>query len=328
MDLTVVIPTRNPRAVLTEALARLERQTGGVRFDVLIVDDGSDDGARDTLRSLVAETSLDATLLEQGPLGPAAARNRAIAATSSPVCLFMDDDSWARPDLLARHRDFHVRNPDDASALLGGLVVPASPPPTPFMRWLGDALFDYASIDDPHDVGGARFYASNVSAKTALLRRTGGFDEDFPSAAYEDLDLGLRLDRHGLRLAYDAAAVAEHGHPIDLTGAIARLMVRGRAMAPFVERHPEWPVPRPPALRHRVKAATLTGLAAMRVRTPRLQNETWRFLCHEASREGYWAAVERREPLGRAPGELRIGGRLARLASRDADARMPAGHEA
>jgi hypothetical protein len=59
----------------------------------------------------------------------------------------------------------------------------------------------------------------------------------------------------------------------------------------------------------------------VRVRSPRLQREVWRFLCHEAGREGYWDALAGRDAHGRR--QLRIGGRLARLASRDPDAQMP-----
>jgi hypothetical protein len=96
-------------------------------------------------------------------------------------------------------------------------------------------------------------------------------------------------------------------------------------MAPFVERHPEWPVTRRPGPRHRVKAAALTGIAAIGIRTPRLQREVWRFLCNEASREGYWDTVEPRGRFSNPPADgLRIGSRLAQLAIRDEDARLPA----
>jgi GT2 family glycosyltransferase len=318
MDVTVVIPTRDRLAVLRETLARLERQSEDVAFEVVVVDDGSDEDVRKSVRDLARTASLDVTLIEQPPQGPAAARNRGIAAARAPVCLFMNDDSWADAALLTRHRDFHARNPDERAAMLGRLTLPSDPPPSPFMRWLAGVLFDYGSIDDPRDVGGGRFFTANVSAKVDLVRRCGGFDESFPLAAYEDLDLGLRLQQHGMRLAYDAHAVAAHAHPMDLAGAIVRLRRHGHAMAPFVERHPEWPVPRRPGLRHRVKAGVLTGVAAIGIKAPHVQREIWRFLCHEAAREGYWSAVEQPGPARRSPEDrLRIGSRLAQLAIRN-----------
>lgn len=327
MDLTVIIPTRDRPAVLRESVTRLEHQSDAVAVEVIIVDDGSGDECREAMKALVAGSRLDIALMEQAPSGPAAARNRAIATARAKVCLFLNDDSLARPGLLLRHRDFHLRNPDQTAALLGSLVLPPDPPPTAFMEWFGDALFDYASIDDPTDAGGQRFFTANVSAKTELLRTSEGFDESYPSAAFEDLDLGLRLEQQGMRLAYDPLAAVDHAHPIDLAGAISRLTRQGVAMAPFAEHHPEWPVPRRPGLRHRVKAGALTGLAATGLRSGGIQREIWRFLCHEATREGYWSEVEHgRFGNGRPLDGLQIGARLARLATRDVEAQIPAAY--
>jgi glycosyltransferase involved in cell wall biosynthesis len=319
MEISVVIPTRNRLAILRQTLTRLGRQSGHVQFEVLVVDDGSDDGTPEAVRELAAEASREIKLIEQPGVGPAAARNRALAVARAPVCLFLNDDSWPRGDLLERHRDFHARTPECEAALLGRIVPASDPEPTPFIRWLADLQFDYTGIDDAEQVRGARFFTANVSAKTEFLRAAGGFDERFASAAYEDIDLGLRLEKRGLRLAFDAGAVVEHCHPLDLEMALDRLRGVGRALAPFAERHPDWAVPRPPGARHRVKAAALTGLLFLRMRSPGLQHETWRFLCHEAAREGYWSAVRGQS----CPTRLRIGERLARRAALDEDVRLP-----
>ena len=323
MDLTVVIPTRDRRAVLLEALRRLAGQHGDAAFEVVVVDDGSTDGTPDELERRAADWPFELRVIRRPGGGPATARNRAMEVARAPVCLFMNDDSWARPDLIERHRAFHAAQPAPEDALLGHMTLPADPPPTPFMRWLATALFDYEGIADPRDAGGARFFTANVSAKAELLARAGGFDEGFSTAAHEDIDLGLRLDSLGMRLAYDPQAVVEHSHPMDLAGAIRRLRRVGTALAEFTERHPDWPVPRRPGLRHRAKASALTGLAAVGASTPGLKRETWRFLCHEAEREGYWDAVDGRPPAAEPP--LRIGSALAGLASRDPDANVPAG---
>jgi GT2 family glycosyltransferase len=324
MDLTVVIPTRNRRALVCETLRRLARSAGDVQLDVIVIDDGSSDGTPDAIRELIESESLDIRLLEQPALGPAAARNRALEAARAPVCLFLNDDTRPRGDLVQRHARFHRDRPEPEAALLGSIVVPADPPPTPFMDWLGEVHFDYAGIVDADDAGGCRFFTANVSAKTALLREAGGFEETFPVAAHEDVELGLRLEKRGMRLSYDADAVVEHYHPVDLTKAIERQYGIGQSLARLVERHPEWPAPRRPGTRHRLKAYALTALTAVGARTPRFKREVWRFLCHEAAREGYWSAVSG-GGNGAVDRQLRIGRRLSRWAARDEDTRLPTG---
>jgi glycosyltransferase involved in cell wall biosynthesis len=326
MELTVIIPSRDRKEVLLETLAGLEDQALDGRFEVVVVDDGSSDGTVEAVRSRVAGSSLEIQLVEQAALGPAAARNRALEVARAPVCLFLNDDSRPRPGLLARHRDFHARSPAAEAALLGSIALPPHPAPTPFMRFLAEVQFDYAAIADPADVGGRRFYTANVSAKTEFVRASGGFDERYRSAAHEDIDLGLRLEQRGMRLAYDRDAVIEHLHPMDLRSALDRLWRVGQALAAFAEQHPEWEVASRPGVRHRVKAAALTALATLGFRAPRLQREIWRFLCHEAAREGYWSALDGRQTHRRRPdGVPRIGRRLADLASSDQDAQAPRG---
>jgi glycosyltransferase involved in cell wall biosynthesis len=322
MDLTVVIPTRDRVTALRENLARLEAQSREAAFEVVVVDDGSSDGTAAAVRQAAATSDVPIALLEQAGLGAAAARNRALATARAPVCLFINDDTLPRPELVRRHARFHADNPDPEDALLGRIELATDPRPTPFMRWLATVHFGQ-DVEDPHDAGGRRFFTSNVSVKAELVRRAGGFDEAFPAAGHEDIDLGLRLEREGLRLAHDPEAVVEHRHPLDLPGAIERFRGTAASLVLFTERHPDWPPPTRPGARHRAKAGALTALTALGLGRGPLRRETWRFLCDEATREGYWDAIARagHDPPARG---VRIGATLARLASRDRDTRLPA----
>jgi glycosyltransferase involved in cell wall biosynthesis len=324
MELTVIIPTRDRQSILSETLDRLERQPSDVRFEVVVADDGSTDGTSDVVRTQAERRPYRLRLVELPGLGPAAARNRALAVAEAPVCLFVDDDCWPRPGLLERHRDFHARHPEREAALLGFIGLAPTPPPTELMRWLAEVHLDFEGIADADDAGGDHFFTGNVSAKTALLRDAGGFDEALGDG--EDIDLGLRLERAGMRLAYDPGAAVEHCSPIDLPRALARMSSVGRAFALLGARHAGYPEPTRPALRHRARAGALTLLAAAGVRTPALRRETWRFLCDQAVREAYWNGVGDGLRGGDAGAAApRVGRTLARLARRDDEARMPAG---
>jgi hypothetical protein len=234
------------------------------------------------------------------------------------VCLFLGDDTWARPDLVDRHCAFHRRRPEPEDALLGLVGWAAECRPSPFMEWLGTQgiQFGFDQIRDHERLPAGFFYTSNVSVKTEFVRAHGGFHEAFRAALFEDIDLGLRLARAGMRLAYDPEAIVEHFHPTDLLAALERVRGLGHWARLLVQRNPEWPVPRRPGSRHRLKAAALTVLTAAGVRTPAVRTAAWRFLCHEAYREGYW------DVPAAGPRPLRIGVALASFAARDPATRI------
>ncbi|MBW3607465.1 MAG: glycosyltransferase family 2 protein [Actinobacteria bacterium] len=319
VELSVIIPTRDRVDILMETLARLAVQETTCAFEVLVVDDGSSDATVPTLRSLAERSPLSVSLLEQGSRGPAAARNSGIAAARGAVCLFIGDDTWPRADLVERHAARHRRRPEPQAALLGHVEWASESAPSPFMGWLNSGIqFDFDQIIDPEDVRGSCFYTANVSAKRSFLLANGGFDEAFADAAFEDIELGLRLERAGMRLAYDAAAVVEHFHPYDLPASLRRMRTLGRAAVILHEKFPDWPLPRRSGVRHLAKVALLTPLNVLpRVRPMILRQATWHFLCHQAFREGCWGV----EPRGNRT--LRLGAALARLAARDPATRRP-----
>ena len=60
-----------------------------------------------------------------------------------------------------------------------------------------------------------------MSLTRALFEAVGGLDESLRSG-YEDLELGRRLDQHGMRLVYEPRAIARHLHRHDWEAIIAR----------------------------------------------------------------------------------------------------------
>jgi hypothetical protein len=184
--------------------------------------------------------------------------------------------------------------------------VPAPPlDESEFVRWLhtDGVQFGYGALS-PGEVPADCFWTANVSAKAALLREAGGFDEGFTDAACEDTELALRLARAGMRLVYDPDARAEHYHPADLATTLDRMRRVGVAYRQLVERAPEVAVPSRPSHKHRVKSMALLAAGVV----GQARETTWRFLCDEALREAYWGV----EPgSGR---RLRIGDALARAA--------------
>jgi glycosyltransferase involved in cell wall biosynthesis len=308
--ISVVMPTRDRSAVLLETLRALDGEASTLPgVEVVVVDDGSTDATVPSVEAFASTSTASITVLSQPPRGPAAARNRGITAAHAETILFLGDDIRPRPRLLARHAVFHREHPSSRDAMLGRVVPDPALADSEFIRWLHThgAQFGYAKLDPRRPAPPECFWTANVSAKAGLLREVGGFDEAFDGAACEDAELGLRLARAGLRLHYEPDAAAEHFHPTDLPQTLARMRRIGIAYRTLVERAPDFPEPRRPGARHRLKAATLTALHLSRVRTPAVRHASWRFLCDEALREAYWGSGDS-DPIPR------IGGRLARLA--------------
>lgn len=85
---TVVITTKNRKDELREALPLVLGQTE--RVEVLVIDDGSDDGTSDMVRAEFPEVRLDRS---EESLGLIAQRTRAASLASAPVLVSIDDDA-------------------------------------------------------------------------------------------------------------------------------------------------------------------------------------------------------------------------------------------
>src|SRR5205085_3656137 len=91
-------------------------------FEVVVVDDGSEDGTIDAVQRVAQSMSYTLRLVEQPHLGPAEARNAGVAAASGRLIIFLDDDVIPDARLLEEHVGAHA----DATDLV--VVGPMSPP--------------------------------------------------------------------------------------------------------------------------------------------------------------------------------------------------------
>jgi 4,4'-diaponeurosporenoate glycosyltransferase len=110
-SVSVVVPARDEQARLPRLLESLARQ-GGQAFELLVVDDGSQDATAEVARRAGARV-LSARDRPAGWLGkPWACHQGAMAATGD-VLVFLDADVWLAPDALARLVAAHRRRAPD-----------------------------------------------------------------------------------------------------------------------------------------------------------------------------------------------------------------------
>jgi glycosyltransferase involved in cell wall biosynthesis len=271
-SLSIVIPTYNREAVLARALAGyLAQSSPQLTHELLVIDDGSTDGTESMVREFTKRSPFPIRYLHQPNKGPAAARNLGIREARSALVLFCDSDIVPERNLVEQHIECHRRNPQTPAAVLGQVMWSREIEATPFMRWYGDnKLFHFNRLKDKQEAPFEFFYSCNLSLKTRFLRTCGQFDEEFKSAAFEDIELGYRLSKHGLQLVYNSAAIGYHHQFFSFEDACRKFLNNVAAAQTFrrkeagqhFERQPQTTLSRCGAALRSGVAGILSGLLA------------------------------------------------------------------
>ena len=214
MRVSVVIPTYNRLEQLQHVVSAVQGQSrpDGVELELVVVDDGSSDGTGDWLETKTEDPEFKA--LRQDNSGPARARNRGVEAASGEIILFLGDDTVPQPGWLSFHLEEHRLFGDSGPLAVLGYTSFSSDIDSPFLRYINEygAQFGYLLIEDPRAVPFNFFYTSNVSLPRSELIKLGGFREDFPAAAWEDIEFAYRAVKDGLRIHYQPRARTIHRH--------------------------------------------------------------------------------------------------------------------
>ncbi|MFL6629639.1 MAG: glycosyltransferase family 2 protein [Vitreoscilla sp.] len=203
--MSVVIPTYKRPELLTRCLDALLAQTLPAHcFEIIVVDDGSDDDTRAACAD-VARRSCDRAgpvlryLRPQGSRGPAAARNRGWRAAQGRVVAFTDDDTLPDPDWLRQ---------GETALAARGVLAAWGRVHVPMPAALTDNARNTAGLEN------AVFVTANAFVRRDALRDVGGFDERYRRAWREDTDLYFALVRRFGAAAVVAAPAALVLHPV------------------------------------------------------------------------------------------------------------------
>ncbi len=224
-DVSVVVPVRDNQQGVDRLLASFatleEAEKPG---EVVLVDNGS--AAPLTLAK--APNSPPARLFSCATPGPAAARNVGAAAAAGTWLLFMDSDCIATPSTIPGH-----------AAALNGAVAYAGD-----VRALGtDNLSRYYDsqrtlVPPPREDRPAYLVTANALVWRAAFEAIGGFNEHFPSAAGEDIDLAIRLETQG-DLSYALGSTVLHDFDDGLLGFARRFFRYGTGNWLLDNLHPD-----------------------------------------------------------------------------------------
>lgn len=238
MFFSIVIPTYNRLPILQKCLKALENQSIPAKsaisgYEIVLVDDGSTDGTLEWLQAAAVEFPHVKSYL-QNHQGPAAARNLGVEKALGDTIIFIDSDLVVTETFLVAHAQALTKADSDRTFTYGRVI-------------------NTCNFDDPTsepykltDFSAAYFATGNVAIARHWLDKAGLFDTRFQLYGWEDLELGVRLKKLGLKLIKCPDAIGYHWHPpfalTEIPNLIDKEIQRGRMGVLFYQKHPTWDV--------------------------------------------------------------------------------------
>ncbi|MBI2465053.1 glycosyltransferase family 2 protein [Candidatus Shapirobacteria bacterium] len=206
---SIIIPTLKRQEILKEALALLEAQIDKDRDEIVIV---------------------------IGNNGPAKARNEAIKRSRGKYLLFLNDDSFIEIGFIKSHLDFHSRHKSESAGMVGLTENHPETIKINAMKWLvgqSGLHFNYRFkyTDKIRRIPWYYLWTCNFSMKrNFVIKNELWFCEEFPTAAWEDIEFAYRAKINGLKLYFDSNAKVWHFHQLKFEDIKNRFISHGRGL--------------------------------------------------------------------------------------------------
>lgn len=229
IDVSVIVVSYNTREMTLACLRSIVKEARDVRFEVLFIDNRSDDGSFEAVESEFGEDRRFHLVFSEENLGFAGGNNEVAHRARGRYLLLLNPDTVVLDTAIDRLVEFADRHPEYGIWGGGTVFADGSLNPTncwgdytlwsQFCRYSGLTHFlPRSSLFNPRAyVGWARDSVREVAQVTGcffLMRRSdwerlGGFDPDFFMYA-EEADLCLRARRFGIRCVVTPDAVIVH----------------------------------------------------------------------------------------------------------------------
>lgn len=218
---SVVIPTYHRNDLLAKCLDCLapDIQTlPAEQYEVIITDDGSDT----TAEKMIEDHYPWAKWIPGKGKGPATNRNNGAKYAQGEWLVFTDDDCLPDPQWLEAYAEAMVDLPD--YQVFEGRTYVDRP-----RKSLGEV--------SPINETGGYLWSCNFVIQKQLFESVDGFDERFPYAAMEDVDLNYRLKKSGYKPCFvNNASVC---HPWRNIGGWEKQKQHQKSTLIYLDLHPE-----------------------------------------------------------------------------------------
>lgn len=220
-NVTVAVCTYRRYAGAVRALQSLQQQSFTEHFRVVVIDNAP--AHPDSAVSIFEEflpAEFQPEVIVEPALGVSFARNRALAACSSDLIAYLDDDCVATPSWLAALTATYEKS-GPAIGAVGGKVKACFDSDCP--KWMSRSLLGYLSIVDwseqttqvtpPQWLSGG-----NILYSVKALNEVGGFKGYLGRRgdmllSNEELEACISLNYHKYRILYEPSAVVTHAIP-------------------------------------------------------------------------------------------------------------------
>lgn len=239
-SLSVVIPVFNAEAFLATQLDALTAQGGRTLFEVLVADNGSDDGSVSVARRFDGRNGVPVRVLDASRVrGPSHARNAAVSEALSDRIAMCDADDlvgerWVDAMASALREHAYVGGPLEFDRL--------NP------RWAADVRRGTQEVGPIVLRGGPPwpyFIGANLGVRREAHDRIGGFDESLTDAG-EDNDYGWRMGQAGITPHWAPDAIVHYRVRSTLGGIYRQAYGYCLASVPLLERYGDvWESPTP-----------------------------------------------------------------------------------
>ncbi len=212
-DCSIVIPVCNKMELTVQCLTTLARLTEQLRYEVIVVDNGSSDGTSEFLKQLEGDVRI---IANSENLGFAKACNQGARAAQGRFLIFLNNDTiplsnWmtALVAEVTSHPEVGIVGSkllyEDDTIQHAGVV---------FSREGLMPYHLYRRLHRDHPAVNQRRTFQCVTAACMLIRREifeteGGFDEGFQNG-FEDVDLCLKVIAKGWQIVYQPSSVLYH----------------------------------------------------------------------------------------------------------------------
>jgi len=234
--LSIIIPVHNREDILYRTLSKLYYETRNLKdVEILVIDDGSTDSTQEICKEFNEKNPEQFNYYYKQNSGPSAARNIGIKKATGDVILFLDSDIVPSDDLIPEHIKFHSRYMQENYVMRGTTRNITKKSETYRITEISEVK---SQNDDNEyiEISWEDFRSGNLSIKRNFLINNEVFDEDMITK--EDIELGYRLGKRGLRLFHNNKAIGYHYHPVDLNQYFRYAEKYGKSLAIWYSKEP------------------------------------------------------------------------------------------